>query len=159
LKQKAFNGAELTIVENPFGEHAAAKGVSDALEDEKESIYSRGARLERKIEIRSVTFKETELKESEAVIELGDIREGEMISSIYTLTNSTDMDIQLDSIVSSCGCTVPSLMSDFIPAGESVDITLEFDASEKEGYQEKKVAIYSSSFTEPKVLIIKSFVH
>ena len=159
LKQKAFNGAELIIVENPFGEQAAAKGVSDALEDEKESIYSRGARLERKIEIRSVTFKETELKESEAVIELGDIREGEMISSIYTLTNSTDMDIQLDSIVSSCGCTVPSLMSDFIPAGESIDITLEFDASEKEGYQEKKVAIYSSSFTEPKVLIIKSFIH
>jgi len=159
LKNKAFNGAELTIVENPFGEAAAAQGVSDALEDEKESIYGRGARLERKIEIRSVTFKETELGENEAVLELGDVNEGEKINSVYTLTNSTDLEIQLDSIISSCGCTVPSLAQDFIPAGESIDITLEFETSEKSGYQEKKVVIYSSSFTEPKVLIIKSFVH
>ena len=159
LNGKAFNGADLTVIENPFGEEAAADGVSDVLENEKESIYSRGARLERKIEIRSVTFKEQELAANEAVIELGDLVEGDKISSVYTLTNSTDSIIQLDSIISSCGCTVPSLIQDFIPVGESIDISLEFDTSEKSGFQEKKVVIYSDSFSEPKVLIIRSFVH
>jgi len=159
LKEKAFNGASLSIVENPFGEEAASATVSDALEDEKESIYSRGARLERKIEIRSVTFKEPETLPNESVLELGDITSTELVNTTYTLENTGTEPIQLDSIISSCGCTVPSLEKDFIPAGESLEIGLEFNPEGKSGYQEKRVVIYSSSFTEPKILTLRSFVH
>ncbi|MFK7755692.1 MAG: DUF1573 domain-containing protein [Flavobacteriales bacterium] len=159
LNSKAFNKAELTVVENPFGEEAAASNVSDALEDEKESIYSRGARLERKIEIRSVTFLEPEIRSNEAVLELGDVKKNEVVTTSYTLTNPSDQTIYLDSIISSCGCTVPKLEKDFIPAGEDLVIELEFDTTDKDGYQQKSVVIYSAQFTEPKILTIRSFVN
>jgi len=159
LKKKAFNGAELTIVENPFGEQAAAAGVSDNLANEKESIYSRGARLERKIEIRSVSFKAKEARNNESIIEMGDIREGSTIENIYTLNNPTDSTIYLDSIISQCGCTVPELTQDFIPPGENIEIKLIFDSTDKTGFQTKSVVIYSSSFSEPKLLTIRGFVH
>ena len=159
LKKKAFNGAELTIVENPFGEQAAADNVSDNLKDEKESIYSRGARLERKIEIRSVSFKASEVRGNEALIEMGDVKEGSIIENSYTLHNPTDKEIRLDSIISQCGCTVPELSQDFIPPGESIEIKLIFDSSGKTGYQTRSVVIYSSSFIEPKMLTLHGFVH
>ncbi len=159
MKKKAFNKAELTIIENPFGEEAAADNVSDVLTDEKESIYSRGARLERKIEIKSVTFKESPAEENEFILELGDLPENELVSSTYTIHNPTDQTIYLDSIISSCGCTVPKLTKDYVLAGESLDIELEFDTTDKSGYQQKRVVVYSSSFSEPKIITIRSFVH
>jgi len=159
LKKKAFNGAELTVVENPFGEEAAADNVSDNLANEKESIYSRGARLERKIEIRSVSFKAEEARSNESLIEMGDIKEGSTVENSYTLSNPTDSTIYLDSIISQCGCTVPELSQEFIKVGESIEIKIIFDSTDKKGFQTKSIVVYSSSFTEPKILTVRGFVY
>lgn len=54
LNATALNGARLIINEIPSGEYAANKFTSDNPNDSKNSIYSRAAAIERKIEIQSV---------------------------------------------------------------------------------------------------------
>lgn len=46
-----INAGRLIISEKPFGELAAAKGISDDLNDRRNSIYSVGASRERRVEI------------------------------------------------------------------------------------------------------------
>jgi hypothetical protein len=54
IDDKAINGARLIIHEIPNGEYAANKYTSDNPNDSKNSIYSRAAAIERKIEIQSI---------------------------------------------------------------------------------------------------------
>ena len=67
------SGTTLTFVDIPFGEYKASTLVSDNLNDLKNSVYSRSAALERKIEILAVSVKDavkTSLSDS-IVSELG----------------------------------------------------------------------------------------
>ena len=50
LKEHLYNGS-LKIIELPFGENKSDKKVSDNPKDRKNSVYSKNAMLERKIEI------------------------------------------------------------------------------------------------------------
>ncbi|MFN7014948.1 MAG: hypothetical protein ACK4ON_11840, partial [Bacteroidia bacterium] len=52
------SGTTLTFVDIPFGEYKASALVSDNLNDLKNSVYSRSAALERKIEILAVSVKD-----------------------------------------------------------------------------------------------------
>jgi hypothetical protein len=52
------SGTTLTFVDIPFGEYKASTLVSDNLNDLKNSVYSRSAALERKIEILAVSVKD-----------------------------------------------------------------------------------------------------
>ncbi len=54
LDGTAENGARLTILERPFGKETAATTVSDRLDDLRNSVYSVGAAMERRIEIEQV---------------------------------------------------------------------------------------------------------
>ncbi len=56
LEGTAANGGKVIIVEVPFGEYTANKLTSDNFHDQKNSVYSRAAAIERKIEIQSVQF-------------------------------------------------------------------------------------------------------
>lgn len=47
----AENGAALTFVKVPFGEYQSVKTISDDIKDQRNSVYSPAAALERKIEI------------------------------------------------------------------------------------------------------------
>ncbi|MEY4604259.1 MAG: hypothetical protein RIT43_1551 [Bacteroidota bacterium] len=52
----AKNGGMVQFTEVPFGEYTANKLTSDNFHDQKNSVYSRAAAIERKIEIQSVDF-------------------------------------------------------------------------------------------------------
>lgn len=54
----AENGATLSFIKVPFGEYQANE-VSDDLEDKRNSVYSPGAALERKIEIIAISQEDT----------------------------------------------------------------------------------------------------
>ncbi|WP_107039878.1 tetratricopeptide repeat protein [Brumimicrobium mesophilum] len=56
LNKSAENGGVLIIVQIPFGEDQSDKIVSDNPNDQKNSVYSRAAASERKIEIQSVSI-------------------------------------------------------------------------------------------------------
>ena len=50
-KKGFIKSGELRIIELPFGENKSDKSVSDNPKDRKNSVYSKDAMLERKIEI------------------------------------------------------------------------------------------------------------
>ena len=56
LNGTAENNATLCIKEVPFGEYKANKFISDNYHDQKNSVYSKAAALERKIEIQSIEY-------------------------------------------------------------------------------------------------------
>lgn len=55
----AENGGVLTFTKVPFGEYQSVKDISDDLADKRNSVYSPGAALERKIEIIAITVTDT----------------------------------------------------------------------------------------------------
>jgi tetratricopeptide (TPR) repeat protein len=76
LEGTSTNGGYVRITQIPFGEYTANKLTSDNFHDQKNSIYSRAAAIERKIEIQSVDFiKEDRLsfltRLTPAVLQLG----------------------------------------------------------------------------------------
>lgn len=55
----AENGAKLAFIKVPFGEYQSVKTISDDLKDKRNSVYSPGAALERKIEIIAIQANDT----------------------------------------------------------------------------------------------------
>ena len=55
----AENGGELNFVKVPFGEYQSVKEISDDLADKRNSVYSPGAAVERKIEIIAISSTDT----------------------------------------------------------------------------------------------------
>jgi len=56
LDGTASNGGKVQFTQVPFGEYTANKLTSDNFHDQKNSVYSRAAAIERKIEIQSVDY-------------------------------------------------------------------------------------------------------
>ncbi len=56
LNGTAANGGKVQFTQVPFGEYIANKFTSDNFHDQKNSVYSRSAAIERKIEIQSVDY-------------------------------------------------------------------------------------------------------
>ena len=90
---KYLNSDKLIIKRIPFGEYTANKLVSDNLNDKRNSVYSRAAALERKIEIQSVNF----LNKKDSVpriefdkesIDLGKRKNGLPIEVEFTISNT-----------------------------------------------------------------------
>ncbi|MCB9360226.1 MAG: tetratricopeptide repeat protein [Flavobacteriales bacterium] len=55
----AENGGKLNFVKVPFGEYQAVKTISDDIDDKRNSVYSPGAALERKIEIIAISVNDS----------------------------------------------------------------------------------------------------
>lgn len=55
----AENGARLEFIKVPFGEYQSVKTISDDVKDTRNSVYSPGAALERKIEIIAIQANDT----------------------------------------------------------------------------------------------------
>ena len=55
----AENGGKLNFVKVPFGEYQSVKTISDDIDDKRNSVYSPGAALERKIEIIAISVNDS----------------------------------------------------------------------------------------------------
>ena len=55
----AENGGKLNFVKVPFGEYQSVKNISDNVDDKRNSVYSPGAALERKIEIIAISVNDS----------------------------------------------------------------------------------------------------
>lgn len=160
IEGTAENGAALTFRALPFGENKADTAVSDDLADEKSSIYSLGARLERKIEIESVEWvpQTGALRLSEEVHDFGRIRSRDgIVYHKFSVSNAGDSLVVIDSLAASCGCTQPELDCFEILPGESATLKVGFDPFGKKGKEMKQVIIYIRG-EEPRVVQIMAEV-
>jgi hypothetical protein len=150
----------LTFIEIPYGEFESDKGVSDILTDEKESIYSRPARLERKIMIESVQRAAPMhvAMWDEDYHHFGVIPNRGNVEHTFRYTNPTSKRMIIDSVLTECGCTVPSLSSFDLAPLETAVMVISFNPEGKRGPVTKKVQVFFSGVTEPKIITIEAEV-
>ncbi|MEN8929135.1 MAG: DUF1573 domain-containing protein, partial [Flavobacteriales bacterium] len=158
--RKYVNSNRLSFKEVPFGEYTASNLVSDNVNDQRNSVYSRAAALERKIEIMSVSYKNLpEMKVprinfDKESIDLGKRKNGITIEVKFTITNDGNSPLVISDIEGSCSCTV--IKNDETPllAGESRVIKAEINTEQLFGKQTKTITVKSNAVPEEKEFII-----
>ena len=91
--------------------------------------------------------------------DFGEIKDGDIVETVFTFTNSGDSDLKILNASGSCGCTVPEYPRDTpIKPGESSTIKVKFDSSNKPGMQRKTVTLVTNTSKGKELLNIKAFV-
>jgi hypothetical protein len=84
-----------------------------------------------------------------AMFDWGSVAQGSKVTHDFTIKNSGDIDLVLQRIVPSCGCTAASLSSDRIPPGGQGMVRVELDTAGFSGSQQKMVRLFTNDPAEP----------
>ena len=130
LNDTAPNHARLEILLLPFGEGKADNAVSDDIVDERESIYSRAASLERRIEIEEVVslappIQKPILELPESQFDFGKLDSAAVATHEFILINSGNALMTIDSVSVQCDCVSTQLVANVIPPGESTALLVQ----------------------------------
>jgi len=145
------NGGKIEFSEIPFGEYSANKLTSDNPNDQKNSIYSRSAGVERKIEIVSINYTDTIIKPinseekiitlsaEQQLIDVGKIKLGDIIEKTFVVTNTSNEAIELDSPIIPCECNMAFIEKTKLKPGESTKVKMTFDSKGYSGQIVKSI--------------------
>ncbi len=86
----------------------------------------------------------------------GKIFQGEKVSYTFKFQNIGLSDLIIKNATASCGCTVPKFPRKPIASGESADIEVIFDSSDRHGRQLKTVTVWTNCNPEKIKLQITS---
>jgi hypothetical protein len=88
-----------------------------------------------------------------------DIKQGDKVEHIFTISNSGKSDLYIRKVKASCGCTAVSPTDDVIPAGKSTTMKVIFDSRGKVGKQNKTITVISNDPRHPRsILWVKGVV-
>lgn len=90
--------------------------------------------------------------------DFGDIKEGDVVETVFTFTNTGDKPLIIQSAVGSCGCTVPEKPEEPIAAGQKGEIKVQFNSAGKKGVNNKTVTLQTNTPEKTQVLNIKANV-
>jgi tetratricopeptide (TPR) repeat protein len=136
------NGGLIEVVEIPFGEYEAATLTSDNPNDVKNSIYSRAAAIERKIEIQSIekiddkNSVKNALKAIPPIYDAGKVKAGEIIEKEFIIENISNEKIDISEIKIPCECNELDIERKELDPGEKIKVMMRFNT---EGYLGKEV--------------------
>ncbi len=148
LDGSAENGGKLVFSQIPFGEYTADKLTSDNPNDQQNSVYSRAAAIERKIEIQSVSYLEEDtvsyLECDQQINDLGSIPTDKVIERSFKVTNTGKKPLTGIRARIPCSCNSVSIPKTTLEPGESMTVIVRFDPK---GYQGQVVkSIYLQSY-------------
>lgn len=145
LDATAANGGKVIFSQVPFGEYTANQTTSDNPNDVQNSVYSRSAAKERKIEIQSVSYLEDEnelaLTTQTPVIDAGASSQGDIIEREFIIRNKSNETIEIESIISDCECMSHEIANIKIAAQETETIMLKLDTGGLTGFNVKSVTL------------------
>lgn len=81
--------------------------------------------------------------------DFGSIIEGTTVEKVFALKNTGKSDLEIRSIKPNCGCIVDEMKSNTIAAGETAELTIQFNTRSRRGNQIKKVDIFSNDPKSP----------
>lgn len=141
----ASNGGRLTFEYIPFGEYSANQLISDNPNDTKNSVYSRAAAMERKIEIQSVSYLDQQtvfpISVVNPVYDAGVLPFGSKIKAIFSVKNTSNEVQHLDNkVVEQKNVKVSIAQLQLLP-GEEQQITVEVDTQGFIGHTLKTIYI------------------
>lgn len=141
LDDEAVNGGALAIQIVPFGEYEANQLTSDNPNDMKNSVYSRAAALDRKIEIQSIDVMRkkdsviTLLSANELVYDAGVLDGGTPIQHSFEIQNVGQNIVHIDTVIVSMNRVHYELVKRDLLPGETTEIKIDFDTNGEKGYK------------------------
>jgi hypothetical protein len=90
--------------------------------------------------------------------DFGTVKEGEIVETIFKVTNSGTTDLVITNATGSCGCTVPVWPKAAIKPGETGDVAVKFNTSGKPNRQRKTVTLTTNTVSGRELLTIKGSV-
>jgi tetratricopeptide (TPR) repeat protein len=145
LNATAPNGGKVIFSQVPFGEYTANQLTSDNPNDMQNSVYSRAAAIERKIEIQSVSYleddKEFALITASPVKDMGQSKQGDQLEETFIIKNKSIEAIELDGFRIPCKCTGAEVDKTLLQPGEEGTVTMRIDTSDLIGFTVKSIYI------------------
>jgi len=158
LNGTAANNGLVLIKQVPFGEYSANQLTSDNPNDMQNSVYSRNAAIERKIEIQSVSYldaqKEFPLTVKSTVYNAGVLKSGTQIFTEFIIKNESSDTLQLGEIEVPCDCLSASLVNTTLKPSEETTVTYEFNTNGYVGHTVKSIYLPIIGHEEKLRLII-----
>lgn len=163
LDGTAENGGSLTFVQIPFGEYTANTLISDNVNDQKNSVYSRKAALERKIEIQSVSLVRkdsvyAEMKFAKEIHDFGASTKGAILTYDFTFTNIGEDTLKINRLEADCECLTYSIDKMILYPGESATIKVTLNTASQNGLTVRRVKIFSNIKTGIKEVTVTTEV-
>ena len=90
--------------------------------------------------------------------DFGTVNEGEIVKTVFKVTNSGTTDLVITNATGSCGCTVPVWPKAPIKPGETGDIAVKFNTSGKPNRQMKTVTLTANTESGREVLTLRGSV-
>ena len=106
----------------------------------------------------TLSINSQEFKFEQETIDYGKIIKGSEGERTFVFTNIGDAPLIIQSITSSCGCTVPKKPENPIMPGEKGEIKVSYDTKRVGGFS-KSITITSNTKNAVKVIKIKGFVN
>ncbi len=88
----------------------------------------------------------------------GSIGEGVTLKHSFRFKNTGNNPLMIAKTDVTCGCTVPDFPRDAVPPGADGEITIVYNSSGKNGYQEKNIIVHSNALPESSALTIEADV-
>jgi len=154
----AKNGGMVQFTEVPFGEYTANKLTSDNFHDQKNSVYSRAAAIERKIEIQSVDFMKEDsllslIELSQTTFDLKQLRPDSIVEQELILKNTSSRHLFIRSV--NCDDSVFAItFPETLPPGEEIKITYKSTKPFPSGLFYLNSKIFFTGFPDPLVIPI-----
>ena len=152
------SGTRLQIQEVPFGEYTADKTISDNPNDLKNSIYSRVAALERKIEIQSVSFLNRDsvnyLTVNEQLRDLGKIDPAKKYELVFEIQNSGKTPLDIEKIEGPCDCNTAEISAMHFEPGAKGTVKMTLNPAGYSGKLVKSVYVHVKGSPEPLRLVL-----
>lgn len=163
----ATNQGKLIFIEEPLGETTASKLVSDNPNDKRNSIYSRAAAFERKIQIilydsekkdNSSNNKDPQISFIDSVYDFNNLKFGEKASCVFKYQNIGNQDLLITGVETSCGCTSVEYSKAPLKPGNEATFIVNLNTSEDFGTKNETVTVYSNSAIGKTILRINAFI-
>ena len=90
--------------------------------------------------------------------DFGTINEGDIVETVFNFTNTGKSELIITSAKGSCGCTVPEYPKEPIMPGESGQILVKFNSSNRTNLQQKQVTLTTNTGTGQEILKIRAQV-
>ncbi|HEX8269063.1 MAG TPA: DUF1573 domain-containing protein [Flavobacterium sp.] len=85
------------------------------------------------------------LRFAESTHDFGEIGATEKVTYNFKFENTGEADLIISKAVGSCGCTVPEYPKDPIKPGQTAEMKVSFDPTNKKGKQSKTVMVYTNT--------------
>ena len=164
MRGTAKNGGRLTFIQNEFGEYTADQLISDNPNDAKNSIYSRHAALERRIEIQSVSLvtkdsSYAKMQFEKEIKDFGASTKGDVLTWEFKFTNTGDETLEVLGITGDTEYFTYELSKSVFEPGESGSILVSWDTSNDSGITYERLTVNANIKGGKREITLTSEVH